>query len=154
MRRNLLIGGAMIAVTVALIWANHAKAEPQAASGAYCKTAEAMEEGWKYFGEHGGGGKDVVDAINAKLGEGTCGIGHVMIDRKEDVISESMVGGSKHWVSHVELTAECSMGVCALHEPRKMFMSFGDQTDYKEAAPSGDTKSLYAPNGDPLFRPM
>lgn len=127
MSKNLLIGTAMIGATIALIWASGARAEPEAMTGPFCKSADALEEGWQYFADHNEAlVPDVLGYLNEKHGEKFCGFGTLYGERKEDVKTSDV--GRKHWVSRVAL-----VGI-----PGDYYLSFGDPM---EAPPSEAPKS-------------
>lgn len=115
MSRNLLIGTAMIGATIAIIWISGAKAEPGPMTGPFCKSADAIEEGWQYFAEHEGATiPEVLASLNEKHGEKFCGYGTLYGERKEDVSNSEV--GRKHWISRVAL-----VGIDETY-----YLSFGD----------------------------
>lgn len=123
MNRYLLTTAAMV-LSAALWWAPTAKAASM--TGPFCKTAEALEEGYQYFSEH----KDatvpeVLSYVNGKDGPYTCSFGTVTGERKEDIKTSEL--GMKHTISRIAVAGESV----------EVYMAFNDSMD--PVAPKAST---------------
>lgn len=121
MSRNYLIGGLMVAGTIALIWASGAKAEPGPMAGVNCKTVEGVKDAWAFIEKS----SDItMGELTAHFAEKKdCVFDHYVGEVKEPV-DEVTALGERHIISHMQKLAICmAPGLCVGIEPDDRFVS-------------------------------
>lgn len=121
MSRNYLIGGLMVAGTIALIWASGARAEPGPMAGVNCKTVDGVKDAWDFISK----------TPDITMGELTA-----HFDEKKDCVFDHYIGevkekadevtalGERHIISHMQKLAICmAPGLCVGIEPDDRFVS-------------------------------
>jgi hypothetical protein len=118
MFRNMLIGGLMIASTIALMWASGARAEEEELerfAGLVCKTPEGVKA---VFAIHGKTLESSVAtlvseirAVNEKEGTEDCNFRQIM-EQDQEVVSNFHWRGQDFDIRRIKVWADCNEGVC------------------------------------------